>query len=279
MKLPRPLSAASLVWYVVFVAFTIFFLVPLLFMLGTSLKLEKEVYEFPVRMWPKSVTFENYIALFTRPGIPMLRWIFNSVYVTLAVTAGILIIDSLAAFGFSRLEIPCKKWIFAVVIGSMMIPFPVTLIPVYGILQKLHWLDTYKALIIPPLAGPLGVFLLKQFFDTIPRDLEEAAVLDGCSKGSLYSRIILPLSVPVLATLGILVFMGIWNSFLWPLIVTNSIKMHPLPVGLTFFNGEYWSERALVMAAAAVCAFPVLVVFLLFQRYIVRGIMMTGLKD
>ncbi|MCX7018769.1 MAG: carbohydrate ABC transporter permease [bacterium] len=279
MKALRAPAAVTVFWYALFAAFTVFFLVPLLFMLGTSLKLEKEVYDFPVRLWPKSATVDNYVALFTRPNIPMLRWIFNSVYVTLAVTAGVLVIDSLAAFGFSRLEIPCKRWLFAMIIGSMMIPFPATLIPVYGLLQKLHWLDTYKALIIPPLAGPLGVFLLKQFFDTIPRDLEEAALLDGCSKVDLFSRIILPLSMPVMATLGILVFMGIWNSFLWPLIVTNSIKMHPLPVGLTFFNGEYWSERALVMAAAAVCAFPVLVVFLIFQRYIVRGIMMTGLKD
>lgn len=271
-----PLS--RLLWYGLFAVLAAFTLVPILFMLATSFKPERDIYEFPVRLWPKVWTWENYRLLFSRPNIPMLRWIWNSAVVTASITAGVLLIDSLAAFGFSRLRIAHKEKLFILIIASMMIPFPTTLIPVYIMLQRLHWLDTYKALIIPPLAGPFGLFLLKQFFDTIPRELEEAARIDGCGRLGLYARIIIPLSRPVLATLGIFVFMGSWNAFLWPLIVTNSVKMHPLPVGITLFNGEYWAERGLVMAAAAVCAVPVLIVFLIFQKYIVRGITLSGLK-
>ncbi len=269
---------ANWVWVLLMASLSFLMLVPLLFMLGTSFKHNQDVYEFPIRIIPQHPTVESYTELFSRPGIPVLRWFLNSLYVTAVVTVLTLIIDSMAAFGFSRLDIPWKKPLFIVVIASMMIPFPSTLIPAYVFLQKLGWLDTYKALIIPTLAGPFGVFLLKQFFDTIPRELEEAAIVDGCSKMGLYFRIILPLSRSVVATLSIFVFMGTWNSFLWPLIVTNSLPMRTLPVGLTIFNGQFWAEHALVMAGATVCAAPVLIAFMLFQKHIVKGITMGGLK-
>ena len=253
-------------------------LTPLLFMLSTSIKFEQDVYRYPIRLIPSAITFAHYVDLFARPGAPMLRWFLNSAYVTLVVTSLVLLIDSLTAFGFSRLDIPYKRKLFLLVIASMMIPFPTTLIPVYVFLQQLHWIDTYKALIIPPLAAPFGVFLLRQFFDTVPKELEEAAIIDGCSPFGVYWHVILPVSKSVMATLGIFVFMGTWNAFLWPLIVTHSLKMRPIPVGLTLFNGEFWAERALTMAGATVCALPVLVAFLIFQRHIVRGITLTGLK-
>jgi len=265
-------------WVLGFAGLSLLMLVPLLFMLSTSIKYEQDVYEYPIRLIPASVTFEHYVDLFTRPGVPMLRWFFNSAYITFMVTGLVLLIDSLTAFGFSRLDIPYKRPLFILVIASMMIPFPTTLIPVYVFLQQLHWIDTYKALIIPPLAAPFGVFLLRQFFDTAPKELEEAAIIDGCSAFGVYWHVILPVSKSVLATLGIFVFMGTWNAFLWPLIVTHSLKMRPIPVGLTLFNGEFWAERALTMAGATVCALPVLVAFLIFQRHIVRGITLTGLK-
>jgi multiple sugar transport system permease protein len=189
-----------------------------------------------------------------------------------------LLVDSLAAYGFSRLEFPCRRLLFILVIASMMVPFPTTLVPTYMMLRKLHWLNTYFALIIPPLAGPFGVFLLKQFFDTIPKDIVEAATIDGCSKFGVYWHVVLPASKSVMATLGIFVFMGTWNAFLWPLIVTHSLKMRLLPVGLVLFNSEYWAERALVMAGAVFCAVPVFIAFLFFQRHIVRGVTLSGLK-
>lgn len=265
-------------WILGFAGLSLLMLVPLLFMLSTSLKHEQDVYEYPIRLIPASATFEHYVDLFTRPGVPMLRWFFNSAYITFMVTGLVLLIDSLTAFGFSRLDIPYKRPLFILVIASMMIPFPTTLIPVYVFLQQLHWIDTYKALIIPPLAAPFGVFLLRQFFDTVPKELEEAAIIDGCSAFGVYWHVILPVSKSVMATLGIFVFMGTWNAFLWPLIVTHSLKMRPIPVGLTLFNGEFWAERALTMAGATVCALPVLIAFLIFQRHIVRGITLTGLK-
>jgi len=274
----RKRSWVNISWYAVFAVFTILMLTPLVFMLSTSLKYEEDVYESPVRLIPARVTFENYIALFTDPNVPMVRWFINSIFVTGMVTLLVLLLDSLTAFGFSRLDIPFKGPIFVIVIASMMIPFPTTLIPTYLFLLKLNWLDTYKALIIPGLAAPFGVFLLKQFFDTIPQEIEEAAIMDGCSKFGLYWRIVLPMSKPAIATLGIFVFMGSWNAFLWPLIVTNSSQMRTLPVGLTAFNGEYWQKRAMVMAGATVCAAPVFAAFVLFQRHIVQGITLTGLK-
>ncbi len=275
----RPVQLTDLGWFLLFVCVSVFMLTPLAFMLGTSLKFEEAVYQYPVRLVPDEMTLQHYIDLFTRPGIPMARWFFNSALVTLVSTVLVLLIDSLAAFGFSRLDIPFKQPLFLLVVAAMMIPFPTTLIPVYVFLQKLHWLDTYKALIIPPLAAPFGVFLLRQFFDTVPRELEEAAIIDGCGNMGVYWRVILPLSRSVMATLGIFVFMATWNAFLWPLIVTHSLNMRTIPVGLTLFNSEFWGERALTMAGATVCALPVLAAFLLFQRHIVKGITLTGLKS
>lgn len=269
---------ANIAWLLFFTTIAIVMMIPLLFMFSTSLKVEADVYKYPIRLLPERITFDNYHALFSRPEIPMLRWFANSFWVTFIATALVLLIDSITAFGFSRLDIPWKRPIFVFVLITMMVPFPATLIPVYILLQKLHWLNTYKALIIPGLAGPFGVFLLKQFFDTIPKELEEAATLDGCSKFQLFWHVVLPVSKSVIATLGVFVFMGTWNAFLWPLIATHSIEMRTLPVGLTLFNGEYWAERGLVMSGAMVCAIPVIIAFLLFQRHIVRGIALSGMK-
>jgi multiple sugar transport system permease protein len=184
----------------------------------------------------------------------------------------------LAAYGYARLEFPGRDVLFFALLSTLMIPGAVTVIPAFIIIRQLGLIDTYWALILPAGSSVFAVFLLRQFFQAIPRELEEAAVLDGCSRLGIYWRIILPLSRSALAALGIFVFLGSWNDFLWPFLVMNELTMRTLPVGLTIFNGEYWSERGLIMAGAAISTLPVLVVYALFQHHIIRGVALTGLK-
>jgi multiple sugar transport system permease protein len=160
----------------------------------------------------------------------------------------------------------------------MFVPSQVTLIPVFLLIQKLGWFDTYQALIIPGLAGPFGVFLLRQFMLTIPRELEEAARVDGCGHWRTWWQIILPLTRPALATLAVLTFLGAWNDFMWPLIATNSLEMRTIPVGIQVFQGRYTTQYGLTMATALLASAPVVLAFLLLQRHITRGIVLTGLK-
>jgi len=207
-----------------------------------------------------------------------MRWFWNSLFVAGTGTLTYLLLSSMAAYAFSRLEFPGRNILFFVVLSTLIIPGQVTIIPVFLILQKLHWFNTYYALIVPGLAGAFGVFLLRQFFLTIPREIEEAAFIDGCGRAGIYWRIILPLSKPALATLAIFSFLGGWNDFMLPLIATNEIEMRTLPVGLTIFLGRYSMQYGLVMATAVLATLPVLVMFLLFQRHIIRGVVPAGLK-
>lgn len=185
--------------------------------------------------------------------------------------------DSLAAFAYSRLQWKARDKVFAIVVATMLVPGQVLLIPTYLLIRGLHWFDTYWALIVPAGAGGFGVFLLRQFFMTIPVELEEAARLDGCGPLGVFWHVILPLSKPALATLGIFVFMGTWNAFEGPLIFTDSLDMRTLPIGITIFQGHYIMEYGPLMAAAALAAAPVLIAFLLFQKHIIKGISLTGL--
>ena len=186
---------------------------------------------------------------------------------------------TLAAYGLARLNLPGKKWVFAIIVATLMVPGQILLVPVYLILNRLGWLDSPLALIIPAGAGAFGVFLLHQFFLGIPRELEEAAALDGCSRLGIYWRVVLPLSRPVLATLGIFTFVGSWNDFLGPLVFLDSVDKYTLPVGIALFQTSYYTEYGLTLAASVLCTLPVLIVFLIFQRQIIQGVALTGLKD
>jgi multiple sugar transport system permease protein len=190
-----------------------------------------------------------------------------------------LLVDSMAAFALSRLYFPGRNVIFAIFLSTLLIPSQVTFIPVYVELQKLHFLDSYNSLIWPYLAGAFGVFLLRQFFQTIPRELEEAAIIDGANTFTIYWRIILPLTRAALTAVGILSFTAVWNDLFWPLVTITSNDLRTLPVGLTILNGEYGGTPgpALIMAGAVVACVPVLVVYAIFQRSIVEGISLTGL--
>ncbi|MGH2353589.1 MAG: carbohydrate ABC transporter permease [Chloroflexota bacterium] len=255
------------------------FAIPIFWMVSQSLTPEGEIYVWPLRLFPAHPTLENYHdVLFSRPDLPLGRWYVNSFFVAFAATGLVLLVASLAAYAYARLEFPGRTLLFFGLLSTMMIPGAVTLIPVFLILRDLGLIGTYWALILPHGTNVFAVFLLRQFFQSIPRDLEEAAVLDGCSRLGIYWHVILPLSRSALAALAIFVFLGSWNDFLWPFIAINDLEMRTLPVGLTIFNGEYWSERGLVMAGAALSSIPVLIVYAFFQHHIIRGVALTGLK-
>lgn len=255
-------------------------LAPTAWMISTSLKPESEVLSATPHWLPRPATLQNYVTLFSQvEGFPVLRWFANSVFVSSSVTVLVLLVASSAAYAFARLQFKGREVLFMVVVATMIIPSQITLIPVFLIVQKLGWFNSYYGLIIPGLAGGFGVFLLRQFFLSIPVELEEAAYIDGAGPLAIYWRVILPLGKPAMAALAIFTFIGSWNDFAWPLIVTNDVDMRTLPIGIMIFQGRYTIEYGLTMAAAAVCTVPIIIAFLLFQRRITEGIAMTGLKQ
>jgi len=202
----------------------------------------------------------------------------NSIIVAVCVTLGQVLTSSLAGYAFARLHFPGRDKLFLGYLGTLMVPYVVTMIPVFILLRFMHLIDTYAALILPGMFSAYGTFMLRQFFLTIPTELEDAARIDGCSRWGIYSHIILPLSKPALATLTTFVFLGNWNSFMWPLIVISSPEKKTLPIGLYAFMGQYNTEWTLLMAASLMVMAPVLLVFILGQRYFVKGIVLSGLK-
>ncbi len=202
----------------------------------------------------------------------------NSVLVAVCVTLGQVLTSSLAAYAFARLSFPGRDKLFLGYLGTLMVPYVVTMIPVFILLRMMHLIDTYAALILPAMFSAYGTFMLRQFFVTIPTELEDAARIDGCGKWRIYTNVILPLSKPALATLTTFVFLGNWNTFMWPLIVISSPEKKTLPIGLYAFMGQYNTEWTLLMAASMMVLLPVLVVFVLGQRYFVKGIVLSGLK-
>lgn len=252
--------------------------VPFLWMVSTSLKNLDEVYSYPPTFIPHVIAWRNYIEAFRR--VPFGRFFFNSGYISLAVVLGQLFTCSLAGYAFARLRFPGRDLIFMSYLATMMIPFAVLMIPLFITMRTIGWVNTHYALIVPSLATAFGTFLMRQFMLTLPRELEDAARIDGCSYFRLYWRIILPLTKPALATLGILTFMNVWNDFLWPLIVISSVPMKTLPLGLLMFQEQSTMKTPwqLVMAAATFSIIPILIVFTLGQKYYVQGIVTSGLK-
>lgn len=254
-------------------------LFPIVLIFITALKPDAEIVHFQ-GILPRQWTLGNFRELLgNSEEIPILRWLGNSVFISSMVTLLVLTVDSLAAFGLARLNLPGGRAVFALILATLMVPGQVCLVPVYLILNWLGWLDTPWALIVPAGCGAFGVFLLHQFFLGIPRDLEDASAIDGCSRLGVYWRIVLPLAKPALATLGIFTFIGSWNDFLGPLVFLDSVDKYTLPVGIALFQTSYYAEYGLTLAACVICTVPVLVAFVLFQRHIIKGIAMSGLKD
>ncbi len=221
-------------------------------------------------------TFSGYTTLFERTG--MWRWFFNSTYISLLVIMGVLLFDTMAGYALAKRSFPGRDLFFWLILGTMMVPGQVTLAPLFILVRKLHLMDTHWALILPDLATAFGVFLMRQFIITIPSEFEEAARIDGASELEVFGRVILPLVRPALATLGIITFINVWNSFLWPIIVLNKSFLYTLPVGLKTLQDQNMAMFKLLMSGAAVAAIPVIVVFMAFQRNFVKGLTIGGLK-
>lgn len=262
--------------YLVLSLFGLSMIFPFLWMLSTSLKEPSQIFTTNLQLWPNPVVWQNYAEAWN--AIPFGRFYLNSIFVALAVTFGQLVTCSMAAYAFSRLRFPGRDNLFFGYLATMMIPGMVTIIPVFILLKQLGWLDTYKALILPGIFSAYGTFMLRQFFMTLPVDLEDAAKIDGCSLWRIYWQIILPLSKPALATLATFTFLGNWQSFFWPLIITSSEKMKTLPVGLSYFQDIYSTNWTLLMAGSIIVLAPALIMFILNQKFITQGIALTGLK-
>ena len=251
-------------------------LLPFIWMVTGSFKPAGEFYAYPDRLLPIEPSIDAYVDIWS--AIPFARLFFNSVVFALGVSLLSLFLDSLAAYALARLNFRGKRIAFWVVLIVLMVPFQITLVPLYLTVFEFGWLDSYAGLIIPRATNAFGIFLLRQFFISIPRDYDEAARIDGASEFYIYRRIILPLSKPALATLFIFHFMYNWNDFLWPLVITTSQEMRTLPAGLALFMGQHTTEQALLLAGATLTLLPLLVAFLLAQRQFVRGVATTGLK-
>ena len=255
-------------------------LFPTVWVVGQSFMREEQILKWPVQIIPTEPTLDNFIEIFTtklsRQELSLFRWLFNSLYVTTLSTFGVLLVTSMAGYAFARLRFPGKQLLFFGLGASFLVPGVMLLIPSFMLMRALGWFDTHHALIWPPLAGFFGVFFMRQFFLAIPKELAEAAVIDGASAFGIYWRVFLPLSRPAAATLGIFTFLLIWNDFTWPLVVLNSDEMRTLPVGLEVFIGEYQSYKGIVMAVGVLTSAPVLLVYIIFQRQITRTVMATG---
>ena len=251
-------------------------LLPLYWMLVTALQQPTLTVTFPPEWFPANPTFLNFGRFLERPYV--FRWTTNSLIISLAVTGIQILTCAMAGYAFAKKRFPGGSFLFYLYIASMMIPGQVTLVPSFLIMSRLNLLNTYWGLILPGIAGPFGVFLMKQFISTLPTDLIEAAIIDGCGEWQTFVRVILPLAKPGLAVLGIFTFMGQWNEFLWPLVITNSSGMRTLPVGLALLQEELPMQYGLLMAGATYAAIPMIIIFLMFQRYFLKGITVGALK-
>ena len=256
----------------------IIMLVPFLWMVLMSFKSLDEVYTFPPQILPSQFLFSNYAEVWDQ--VPVARFFSNSATVAISATLGVLLTSSLGGYSFARIDYPGRNTIFLLYLSTMMIPFAVIMIPLFVQMRMLGWINSLYALIVPGLFSAWGTFLMRQFMMGIPKELEEAAEIDGCGHFRIYSTIIMPLCKPVLATLAIFTFMGFWNDFLWPLIVISSRDLKTLPLGLAGFQQRVALNTPwhLVMALAVVSVLPILLIFIIGQKYYVRGIVTSGLK-
>ncbi len=265
----------ELFFYALMTVLAVIFLAPLAWMITASLKTESEVMVTPPTFFPRDFQWENYQAVWE--VIP--RFLWNSVKLAAFNVVGVLFVTSLAAYAFARMQFRGRDFAFSILLSTLMVPGIVTLIPLYIIYREIGWVDTHFPLWVPRvLHSVFAIFLLRQFFKQIPQDLEDAARLDGASSFEIYWRIMLPQVMPALAAVAIFTFLDSWNDLFGPLIFLNSPELQTLPVALKLFQGEYFSQVSVLMAAATVSIIPVVLVFFAAQKYFLRGIVLTGLK-
>lgn len=252
-------------------------LLPLVWMILTSFKPEVDIVTYPPQLFPRHLTFQHYLDVWNR--IPFARLYLNTIIFAGGVTIISLVLDSMTAYALARLQFPGRDVVFIAVLIMLMLPFQVTLIPLYDLLVSFGWTDSLHGLIIPRATNAFGIFFLRQFFLSLPKDLEEAARVDGAGEFRIYRQIVMPLAVPALLTLGLFHFMYNWNDLLWPLIVNQDQAHATLPSGLALFMGQHVVEYGLLMAASVMALVPVVLFFLLIQRRFIEGVATSGMKQ
>lgn len=275
-KIERRKKRAS---FTILTLISIVWIIPVLWVVSTSFKTEQEAVSGGINLIPNEFTLDSYRFIFNDTNNNILHYIRNSLIAAGSHTLLYLLIASMAAYGYGILKWKYRDKLFWFLISTMMIPAVMNLIPLYSIMITFEWLDKLQALVVPGLGGVFGVFLLRQFFLGIPKDLIESAKIDGASHLQIYVRIVLPLAKPALIVVGLFSFMGNWNDYLWPLIVLNSDTYRTLPIGLALMQGNYNIYYSRLMAATVVSIIPVLALFMVSQRFFIRGITMTGIKQ
>lgn len=274
----RRQSARHVGRYLVLGLLALLFVSPLLFMLVTSFKTRVEAVGVPPTWIPQTPTVEAYRSVLTADGTPVLRWFANSLVAAVAHAALVVATAALAAYPLARMNFRGKRIVFAAIVSTLFVPPVILVIPNYLIVGELRWLDTLTAVIVPTAASAFGVFFLRQFFLSLPAELEEAALLDGANRFDIFRRVVLPLSKPALATLALLAFLTNWNDFLWPVYVLFSPESQTLPAGLSTLQSANSVRYDLLMAGAVIASVPVLVLYVFAQRFIIEGVSRSGLK-
>ena len=282
-RMKLSISKARLVHAVLFLlllVMALFWVLPVWFAMITSFKFEKEIFGDALTWLPREPTLYNFDYLFsTRTNINIPRWFWNSLFIAITHTALVLLIDSLAAYAYGRMRFRGRTALFTTLMGTMMIPGIINFIPNFVIVNWLGWLDRPWAMIFPGLSGVFGIFLLRQFFMAIPREIDESAKVDGASDFMIYSRLIVPLAMPAMIALAILTFMGSWNDYLWPLIVTNRDNSKTLTVGVATLFSRYKMQKGVTLAGTVLGAVPPLLFFIFGQRYFIQGLSFAAVKE
>ncbi len=271
---PSPYLIAS---YLVLAIAGIISLIPFLYVVSTSLKDTASLFSYPPEWIPSEPTLDNFRSLLT--DHPYLRWTLNSLIVASAVTIIKVVIDSMAGYAFAKMSFPGKDALFLVVLMTLMVPFAATLIPLFLIVRSLNLTNSYLGLILPALASPIGIFMMRQFIESLPSDLENAARLDGCSEFQIFRRVILPLMKPGLVVLGVFTFMTQWTSYLWPLVINTREEMFTLTVGVQSLRSLFTVDWGILSAGAVLSMLPLILVFLFLQRYFIAGSIAGALKE
>jgi len=270
----KKITTLTVVRVILLAVFGLAMLFPFAWMIATSFKQGRDV--FNLSLIPKKVSVANYQKLFSSSRFP--RWFMNSILSGVIVCGAVLFFDSLVGYTFAKFQFNGKKLFFVMILSTMMIPTEMLVIPWFIMSNRLHWVDTYWGIVFPGLMSGFGTFLMRQFFSGLPDDLLDAGRIDGLNEFKIWGKIGMPLVTSAISALLIFTFIGNWNAYLWPLIICNQMNMYTLPVGLSFFNGEFQTDWAMVMTGASVATIPVLILYLFFQHQIIMGITLTGVK-
>jgi multiple sugar transport system permease protein len=272
--LSRRVSAVRIVWMLIAIVLAVMTVFPLLYMLSVAFKAPNEV--FQPNLLPKAPSWDNFLYVLTE--VPFVRYLINTLFVSAAVTVVALWFHSMAGYALARLRFPGRETIFLLIFSTFLVSLPVIIVPLFILVRSMGLLNSYAGIIIPSIFNAFGIFLLRQYYLSLPRELEEAAVVDGAGYWRIYWSVILPLSRPILASLAILFFLANWNAFLWPLTVAGDDRLWVVQVGIANFKSQYSASWNYIMAASAIVAAPMLVLFVIFQKQIMESIKTSGLK-